>query len=202
MDRALTQEIKRRIDLNRTMEKQCADRVSEMENRLLKLIDERSELVTTRLEVLEDKVEELNVRFEEEKERIPKDIERRGRELGDMLEQLREELGNERRDRLNREGRIMRQIADHSDAISSSIELERSEREKIVTELRDRLKKSEEVRADSFRINGTRISEELTGLKESLNREVQERRLEDDEIVDALNRYAEHLQSSLQIMSD
>ena len=158
--------------------------------------------MTTRLEVLEDKVEELNVRFEEEKERIPKDIERRGRELGDMLEQLREELGNERRDRLNREGRIMRQIADHSDAISSSIELERSEREKIVTELRDRLKKSEEVRADSFRINGTRISEELTGLKESLNREVQERRLEDDEIVDALNRYAEHLQSSLQIMSD
>eukprot|EP00568_Trieres_chinensis_P010213 CAMPEP_0183294322 /NCGR_PEP_ID=MMETSP0160_2-20130417/2714_1 /TAXON_ID=2839 ORGANISM="Odontella Sinensis, Strain Grunow 1884" /NCGR_SAMPLE_ID=MMETSP0160_2 /ASSEMBLY_ACC=CAM_ASM_000250 /LENGTH=283 /DNA_ID=CAMNT_0025455631 /DNA_START=115 /DNA_END=966 /DNA_ORIENTATION=- len=202
MDRALSQEIKRRIDLNRTLEKQCAERVADMESRLTKMIDERAELVTARLEALESKVEELNSRFEEERERIPRDIERRGKELGDMLEQLQEELSAERRDRLGREGRIMKQLADHGDFVASSVQTEHAEREQAVSDLRRRIQTVEEGRAETDRRNSEQISVELTTLREGLEQEVNERKLEDDEIVDALNRYAEHLQASLSVMND
>jgi len=202
MDRALTQEIKRRIDLNRSLEHQCAERIAGMEARLTKMVDDRSELVQQRLEDLESKVDELNARFEEEKEKIPRDIERRGKELGDMLGKLQEELGSERRDRLNREGRIMKQISDHGEYVTASIEGEKSERETIVSTLRSRIDAVEKARAAADLRYSETIEAEVQLLREALDREVSERKIEDDEIVEALNRYTEHLQTSLSVMSD
>ena len=110
MDRSLSTEIKRRIDLNRSAEKSCSAQISQMEERLSRIIDDRATLLEERLSAVETKVQELNLRLTEECERIPKDIEKRGEELGRMLKLLQSDLATERRDRLSREGRIAKPI--------------------------------------------------------------------------------------------
>ena len=197
MDRSLSTEIKRRIDLNRSVEQSCAAQISQMEERLRRIIDDRATLLEERLAAVETKVEELNVRLTEESERIPKDIERRGEELGRMLKSLQNDLATERRDRLSREGRIVKQVEDHRQFIEQLMEEERTARKQS----------SEEIRQEVARINNTKkregetfeqmIVRELEELRSAMGQEVQERRVEDDEIVAALNRYTEHLQRSL-----
>ena len=48
MDRSLSTEIKRRIDLNRSVEQSCAAQISQMEERLGQIIDDRATLLEER----------------------------------------------------------------------------------------------------------------------------------------------------------
>jgi len=197
MDRSLSTEIKRRIDLNRSTERSCEAQVAQMEERLARIVDDRAALLEERLAAVETKVRELNVRLTEESERIPKDIERRGDELGRMLTSLQGDLAAERRDRLGREGRIAKQVEDHRQFIQQLMEEERAERKEASEELRRevaRIHSTKEREGETFE---QMIVRELEELRTAMGQEVQERRVEDDEIVAALNRYTEHLQRSL-----
>ena len=197
MDRSLSTEIKRRIDLNRSAEKSCSAQVSQMEERLSRIIDDRATLLEERLSAVETKVQELNLRLTEERERIPKDIEKRGEELGRMLKLLQSDLATERRDRLSREGRIAKQVEDHRQFVEQLMEEERAERKQSSDEIRRevaRINNSKEQEGETFE---QMIVRELEELRTAMGQEVQERRVEDDEIVAALNRYTENLQRSL-----
>jgi len=197
MDRSLSTEIKRRIDLNRSAEKSCSAQVSQMEERLSRIIDDRATLLEERLSAVETKVQELNLRLTEERERIPKDIEKRGEELGRMLKLLQSDLATERRDRLSREGRIAKQVEDHRQFVEQLMEEERAERKQSSDEIRRevaRINNSKEREGETFE---QMIVRELEELRMAMGQEVQERRVEDDEIVAALNRYTENLQRSL-----
>lgn len=197
MDRSLSTEIKRRIDLNRSAEKSCSAQVSQMEERLSRIIDDRATLLEERLSAVETKVQELNLRLTEERERIPKDIEKRGEELGRMLKLLQSDLATERRDRLSREGRIAKQVEDHRQFVEQLMEEERAERKQSSDEIRRevaRINNSKEQEGETFE---QMIVRELEELRMAMGQEVQERRVEDDEIVAALNRYTENLQRSL-----
>ena len=67
-----------------------------------------------RLASVQQKVEELAARFEEERDAVPKDMELMGKQLREMLDTFQKELVEERADRLKREGRILKQMDDHS----------------------------------------------------------------------------------------
>ena len=154
-----------------------------------------------RLVNVQQKVEELTIRFEEEKDAVPKDMEERGKELKDILNNLQKELSEERADRLNREGRILKQMDDHSSAILGAIQKETREREEISIGLQERIENNERLRSQSEQDLQSRIQQEMMELKGMIERERQERIMGDDEIITGLNGYVESMQSSLSVIS-
>mmetsp|Transcript_33859 Transcript_33859/g.71201 ORF Transcript_33859/g.71201 Transcript_33859/m.71201 type:complete len:132 (+) Transcript_33859:796-1191(+) len=129
------------------------------------------------------------------------DIEARGMELKEILESFKKELAEERSDRLNREGRILKQMDDHSSEIFGAIEKETSAREQISQGLQTRIETNEQLREQSQQELESKIQNEMSELKSMIEREKQERAMGDDEIIMALNRYTQQLQSSLSVIS-
>lgn len=175
--------------------------VIELQKQFDKAMEERSEKIHTQLSQLDTKIKELNDRLEEEKSNIPKDIERKGSELQTMLKSFQEEFVIEKKDRLNREGRILKQMHDYEGYVHSQLQQMQSERDATIFELRQMLEQSENGRKESDEQFQQLIAKELHLLKEEVQQEVNERKLEDDEIVEALNRYTRNLQSSLSVIS-
>ena len=200
MDRSLTQEIKRRIEGNKMLENKAREEILSMEERMMSMLEEKVGIFRDSLQLLEDKVKQLNERLEEEKERIPKDIEERGAELKSMLLGFQNEFSVERRDRLTREGRIMKQLTDHAQDLTGLWENESGERQNDSYELRTRLEHHENNRAKADNDFESLILSELQALKMELQKETMERKVEDDEIVEALNRYTANLQKSLSML--
>jgi len=200
MDRSLTQEIKRRIEGNNVLEMKAREEIAEMERRLTVMLEDKVNMFQSRLGLLEDKVKELNERLEEEKKSIPKDIEEKGRELKEMLLSFQHEFSEERRDRLTREGRIMKQLTDHAQDLTQKWDNESGERRRDTEELKSRLEHHENNRAQADDAFESLIASELKSLRSDLQQEGMERKVEDDEIVEALNRYTENLQKSLSML--
>ena len=200
-ERALTVETQRRIQSTHAIQKSCTQKIQEMERNFERILKERSLHMEERLASVQQKVEELSARFEEEKDAVPKDMELRGKELREMLNTFQKELAEERTDRLNREGRILKQMDEHSSAIFGAIEKEIGEREQISQELQKRIEDNERLRSQAEHDLQSSIQNEMSDLKEMIDREKQERQLGDDEIIMALERYTQQLQSSLSVIS-
>ena len=200
-ERALTVETQRRIQSTHAIQKSCTQKIQEMERNFERILKERSLHMEERLASVQQKVEELSARFEEEKDAVPKDMERRGKELMEMLKTFQKELAEERTDRLTREGRILKQMDDHSSDIFGAIEKEIGEREQISQELQKRIEDNERLRSQAEHDLQYTIQNEMYDLKEMIDREKQERQLGDDEIIMALERYTQQLQSSLSVIS-
>jgi len=201
MDESLSQEIKRRIECTTSLETMCSEEICAMEVRLNSVIDERVNTVKERLDLLENKVGELNTRLEEERTKIPLDIEQRGKELEDMIRSFQEDFNVEKSDRLSREGRIMKQLTDHAELMRSQWNDERTSREESVSKLTSNLNNHDNSRSEADEDFEFLIRTELNNLKQDIARETQERKIEDDEIVDAMNRYADNVQGSLSVLS-
>jgi hypothetical protein len=200
-ERALTVETQRRIQSTHAIQKSCTQKIQEMERNFERILKERSLHMEERLASVQQKVEELSARFEEEKDAVPKDMELRGKELREMLNTFQKELAEERTDRLNREGRILKQMDDHSSDIFCAIDKEMGEREQISQDLLHRIEDNERLRSQAEHDLQCTIQNEMSDLKEMIDREKQERQLGDDEIVMALERYTQQLQSSLSVIS-
>mmetsp|Transcript_11621 Transcript_11621/g.21731 ORF Transcript_11621/g.21731 Transcript_11621/m.21731 type:complete len:274 (-) Transcript_11621:418-1239(-) len=200
MDRSLTQEIKRRVEGNKALENKAREEITAMEKRLQLVLENRVQSFQHSLSLLESKVQELNDRLEEEKMNIPQDIEKKGKELKEILLEIQNDFSVERRDRLAREGRLMKQLNDHHQYISERWQQETEERTRDATELKNRLEHHESNRANADQEFEALITSELKALKDSLQQETMERKVEDDEIVEALNRYTANLQKSLSML--
>lgn len=201
MDLNLTQEIKRRIEAVKKLETDCKKNVEDMERKLYDAMDEKIRAIEFRMKNMEEKVQELNERLEEERNKIPKDIEAKGRELKEMINSFQDEFNAERRDRLGREGSIMKHLQDHAEEMRTTWQGQAQNREQCVDELRSRLYEHENNRAQADQGFETLITRELEALRIDVEKERLERMTEDDEIVEALNRYTENLQNSLSALS-
>mmetsp|Transcript_28772 Transcript_28772/g.61356 ORF Transcript_28772/g.61356 Transcript_28772/m.61356 type:complete len:274 (+) Transcript_28772:106-927(+) len=200
-ERALTMETQRRIQSTHAIQKSCTQKIQDMEQSFERILNERSLRMEERLVSVQQKVEELTTRFEEEKDAVPKDMEARGTELREILDTFQKELAEERSDRLKREGRILKQMDDHSSAIFSSIEKETTEREGISHGLQTRIEDNERLRSQSEYELQSRIQNEMDELKSMIDTENLERKLGDDSIITGLNEYTQRLQSSLSVIS-
>merc|ERR1711966_87337 len=146
---------------------------------------------------VQQKLEELTARFQEEKETVPKDMEARGEELKKMLDLFQKELAEERNDRLNREGRILKQMDDLSSSLFKATEEETIIRDMQATQLQMRIEENERLRTQSEYELQLKVQNEMSELQGMIEREKEERALGDDEIINALNKYTQQLQSSL-----
>eukprot|EP00984_Skeletonema_dohrnii_P000827 scaffold248_cov127-Skeletonema_dohrnii-CCMP3373.AAC.12 len=200
-ERALSTETQRRIESTHAIQKSCTQKIMDMEDNFQRILDERTRRMEERLVSVQEKVEELAVKFEEERETVPAAMERTGQELLDMVSTFQQELADERNDRLNREGRILAQMDTHASEIISSIEHESNQREQIANNLQERISTNEHLRAQNERDIQDRIQNELSELRGMIDKEKQERKMEDDDIVIALNEYTKQLQSSLSVIS-
>ena len=200
-ERALTMETQRRIQSTHAIQKSCTQKIQEMERNFERILNERSLRMEERLVSVQQKVEELTNRFEVEKESVPKDMDIRGKELKEMLNTFQRELSEERTDRLSREGRILKQMEDNSSSIFGSIESETNEREQIVYGLQSRIEENERQRTQNEQELQSKLQNEMDELKGMIDREEKERQLGDEEIVNALERYTQQLQSSLSVIS-
>ena len=200
-ERALTMETQRRIQSTHAIQKSCTQKIQEMERNFERILNERSLRMEERLVSVQQKVEELTNRFEVEKESVPKDMDRRGQELKEMLNTFQRELSEERTDRLNREGRILKQMEDNSSTIFGAIEKETNQREEIVYGLQSRIEENERQRTQNEQELQSKLQTEMDELKGMIDREEKERQLGDEEIVNALERYTQQLQSSLSVIS-
>jgi len=200
-ERALSTETQRRIESTHAIQKSCTQKIMDMEDNFQRILDERTRRMEERLVSVQEKVEELAVKFEEERETVPAAMERTGQELLDMVSTFQQELADERNDRLNREGRILAQMDTHATEIISSIEHETNQREQIANNLQERIATNEHLRAQNERDIQDRIQNELSELRGMIDKEKQERKMEDDDIVIALNEYTKQLQSSLSVIS-
>jgi len=207
MERSLTLETQQRIDAASSLQQLCTEKVSKMEQRLNEIMDSRISSIQDRVQRLESKVTELNVRLEEERTRIPADIERMGQEIQMALRSLQEDFVSERNERLQREGRLMKQVSDHADSVHNRWNQEKHEREtsmqqvlKLVQE-KQQFPLSEDTGNNSSSGSHTNSYLELQNLWSEVERERHERKVEDEEIIQALYRYTEKLEKSLSIMS-
>jgi len=201
LERSLSQEIKRRLFSSRSLETSYSNKILSMEERLNSLIDERYSAVVKRMSLMEKKVEELNLRLEEERFKLPQDIESKAKELEDSLSSFQEMFTVERRDRLNREGRIMEQLSHKAKKLDDRWNEERMMREESVMQLKIQLTEVDHAREKRDVAYESLVKSELKKLKEDMERETNDRKIEDDEIVEALNRYTNNLQSSLSVIS-
>lgn len=201
MEKSLTAEIKRRVEMNKSIQAWCEQEIVQLQEKFEKAIDIRTVEISERLEILSDRITDLNERFEEEKIRIPADIERRGRELAQMLHEFQQEFNVEKSDRLVREARIEKQLDDHEHEVSAQFEAERTERESVYTDLQRIIETNEKSRIKADGKFQNVIKEEIQSLHNQIKIESQVREREDDEIVEALNRYTAKLQSSLTIIN-
>ncbi|GMI26592.1 hypothetical protein TeGR_g6779 [Tetraparma gracilis] len=201
MEKSLTAEVKRRIEMNKSVQAWCEQQIVMMHAKFEKQIEERSEKIHERLEVLSERITDLNGRFEEEKIRIPADIERRGKELAEMLHVFQQDFNVEKAERIEREARVEKQLGDHEHVVEVRFEEERAARETRYTELQRVIEVNEKSRIKADGKFQNVIKEELQSLHNQIAIECQVREREDDEIVEALNRYTAKLQSSLQIIN-
>jgi len=164
-------------------------------------LNEKSEQSMERLEQLDQRITDLSVYFEQEKEAILKQIKDRGEELALMLYKFKEEFDRDRELRLARDAQMVKQLTDHEHEAGEKFEKLIQAREsrygalKVVLEDNIKLRDRAEERFQSF------FEREVHRLHNDVRQESEVREREDDEIVEALNRYTIKLQTSLKLIN-
>ena len=201
LEKMLVAEIKRRAEINKSLQAWCSEQLTELDTRLTSQIHVRMDALQDNIDLLGLRVDDLEKDFAYEKERIPREIEERGRELTRRLTEFQELFNEEKQRRLVRESEIVKRLANHENEVDEEFAAERHEREQRYQELRDRL----EERTVSRRAADGRfqefVAEELAKIKNDIVIESVQREKEDDDIVETLTRYTEKLQSSLRIIN-
>ena len=118
-----------------------------------------------------------------------------------MLEKFKVEFDEDRRQRLEREAKIREQLVVHEQEVAEKFDIQTQMREakylavKKVLEDNVKLREKAETRFQTF------FEMEISSLHNLVTAELDVREREDDEIVEALNRYTEKLQTSLKIIN-
>lgn len=201
LDEELTTEIKRRSEMNKSTQAWFEEQLLETNLKFRDALNEKSQKSLEKLDKLDDRITNLGKYFEEEKTRILAEIKARGEELALMLYKFKEEFDHDRELRLDRDASMVKQLSDHEHVVSEKFEEQLQAREarysalKVVLEDNIKLRDKAEERFQSF------FEKEVHRLHNDVREESEIREREDDEIVEALNRYTIKLQSSLKLIN-
>jgi hypothetical protein len=201
LDAELVSEIKKRTEMNKSTQTWFEGELSKLNKSFHETLENRTSKTQAKLDVLADRITELDEKFEKEKVQILQEIEARGEELKRMLYEFKEEFEEDKKLRLQREEVLAKQLADHEHEVSEKFNVQIEGREaryqavRAVLEGNIKLRDRAEARFSSF------FEREIHKLHNDVQAEVELREREDDEIVEALNRYTAKLQKSLFIVN-
>jgi hypothetical protein len=201
LDEALVIEIKRRTEMNKSTQAWFEEQLSVVNKNFHDALEERDEKSQKKLEVLENRITALGEHFETEKTEILRQIEDRGRELAKMLNDFKEEFDRDRELRLEREAALMKQLTDHEYVVSDKFDKQIQSREQKYSAVRAILEENVRLRDQAEQRFQTFFEREVHKLHNNVRTESEVREREDDEIVEALNRYTVKLQSSLKLIN-
>lgn len=162
---------------------------------------QRTVQLQANIDAVNRRVDELEAKFEEDKARMSAEIKERNEQLTKQLLDFQEVFEAEKKSRLERESKIASNLATHEAETKESFEGERSKREKVYLELKTKLDDAIRSRTKADEKFQSFVSEEIASIKNAIRKEEEVREQEDDEIVETLNRYAQKLQASLQIIN-
>lgn len=201
LDVDLTAEIKRRTEMNRSTQMWFEKQLSSLDKTFHETIEERHKATNVRLDELNERVTKLDEKFEEEKIMILKQIDERGNELARMLVEFNAQFEHDRKLRLEREAVLVKQLTDHEYEVGEKFEKQISSRESRYLEIRAILEDNIKLRDKAAERFNSFFDREVHKLHNDVRNESELREREDDEIVEALNRYTNKLQSSLKIIN-
>ncbi|ETV83275.1 hypothetical protein H257_04040 [Aphanomyces astaci] len=201
LEKALNAETKRRFEMNKSLQALCDDSVAAMSAKFDGVLADWMAKVDGRLQGLADKILTLEGQFEYEKVHIPEVIEARTNELTAKLSNFMDAFEAERTRRLEREAEILKRLSDHEQLVADQFSKERRDREVKATELKESLDMYTKTRLRGDGKFQLVAQEEIAKIQNLLVQESQTREREDDEIIDALNRYTAKLQDSLKLIN-
>ncbi|GMF38830.1 unnamed protein product [Phytophthora fragariaefolia] len=174
--------------MNKSLQNYCDEQVMHMTGAFEALLSERAKQVDDRLNHLTQEINDLQVLVAKEKHDIPLMIKNKTNELTQKLVAFMDAFEEERQRRTNQEAMILKRLSDHEHNTAETFERER------YSNLKNALDTYE------FRQDFTLL---LLGLMHFVIwLLLQAREREDDEIVEALNRYTAKLQDSLKVITN
>mmetsp|Transcript_33323 Transcript_33323/g.55954 ORF Transcript_33323/g.55954 Transcript_33323/m.55954 type:complete len:258 (+) Transcript_33323:118-891(+) len=201
LDTELTAEIKRRMEMNKSTQIWFEDQLAVLNVKFHKKLEERKEATYARLEKTNERITNMEMYFEDQKQKILKYIDDRGEELAKLLYKFKDEFEEDRALRLEREAVIVKQLTDHEQEVGERFQDQINSREARYQAVREvledniKLREKSEARFQSF------FDREINRLKNEFRAEAEIREREDDEIIEALNRYTLKLQTSLKVVN-
>jgi DNA repair exonuclease SbcCD ATPase subunit len=201
LEDALAAETKRRVDATTSLDDKARDQIYEMEERLQEQMMKDNKRLEARLEQVEARMEELGDRWEKDSAVQLNTISRKSQDFEKELKQLQLEQDTERKARLRREGNLLQQVENHATEFEERWKLERDERENRIDHLEQNMNQQLAKGMHDEQIFQQKVQTELEELQRELEEESLERQTQDQEIVEALNRYTKQLQESLSILS-
>eukprot|EP01041_Mallomonas_annulata_P010079 gene10079-21004_t len=197
LDVDLVAEIKRRTEMNKSTQAWFEEQLSELNQEFNEVLTERHEQTNLKLEHLSTRVDEVEATFAKDKEAILQHIDERGQELANMLNKFKEEFELDRVQRLERESHIVKQLTDHEHEVGEKFEKQIQSRESRYVSLKALLEDNIKLRNKAEERFQSYFDREINIIKNDLIQEKETRETEDDEIVEALNRYTIKLQNSI-----
>lgn len=201
LEAALTAETKRRVQAVKEVQEQAKEAVNQVTALWKESVEKEGTEISQRLSSLEERITELEERWKGDVSSIEKNIDGKTANWESALGELQAQAETERKSRSRREEQIMQQINEVSEKYEKSWKEERHHRVSEVSKLTERVKTQEDIRDAQVKGLEGRIQKALDDLNSALEVEVNERQTRDTEIVTALNKYTEQVQSSLSFVS-
>jgi hypothetical protein len=201
LESELTVEIKRRTEMNKSTQIWFEDLLTNVNQGFRETLAKRKDETEEKLAALNQRITDLDKYFEEQKLEILKYIDDRGEELTKLLNQFKAEFDEDRRLRLEREEVIVKQLTDHEEEVGDRFEKQIEAREARYNAIRATLEDNIKLRNKAETRFQNFFEREVNKLKNDFRVEAETREREDDEIIEALNRYTLKLQTSLKIVN-
>lgn len=125
LETGLEAEIKRRIEMNKSMENYCHEQVEQMTANFEAMLQERAKQTSDRLDGLAQEICNLQNLVEKEQRDIPLMIENKTNELTQKLISFMDAFEEERKRRIAQEDMILKRLSDHEQSTAETFEHER-----------------------------------------------------------------------------
>ncbi|GLD96047.1 hypothetical protein PINS_up004725 [Pythium insidiosum] len=201
LEKKLEAEIRKRVEMNKSLQSYCDEQVTLMTQHFEELLAARAKQVQDRLDCLAQEIQDVQALVEKEKHDIPLMIEAKTNELTQKLIAFMDKFEEERLRRIAQEEAIMKRLSDHEHATSEAFDRERRDRELKYSDLKNALDTYTSTRIRGDEKFQAFAQEQIASIQNALVAEAQAREREDDEIIEALNRYTAKLQDSLKVIT-
>ncbi|CDJ35960.1 SF-assemblin, putative [Eimeria mitis] len=200
VEKTLNQEIKRRVDANKTLQQISEQMANEMLERLQLRIVKYIESLTVSMDMLITRCESLEKGLAQMKGDLPSKLAQDFAALQREATALRQAFSAETKNKNERESLACKKLGELQLLVDSKFEAEiaiRQEQLNLIKREVERLVKGDEAHEQFHAF----IMEELMALKNGLALATQAREQSDDEIIQAINQYTTALQKGLRTIN-
>jgi SF-assemblin/beta giardin len=197
LEDALAQESRRRVQTIQQMQQQSAEQVAAWQQQWQAQVQNDVAAVQERLAALEQRVTALEGTWEKQVTALSDDMAQHVQQYQTQYQTIQDDMQQERLQQQQREQRLQQQMAELQQTYLEKWSAERSARLASVSALQEAGEQQSHEQRQQAALWQEQVTQELELLQGRMEQEQKERAQNDDEIVQALNRYTQYLQESL-----